>query len=237
MWPTLRRLAQYIVPGTPTGLTGLCTHSTPRSTLLYIYSKTLTKLQAIPESSLYRQSVEAVTNHRISLVEQMRPHGHQEWATRAREVVKKHPEYFRVASGSVHGSDAQSLSIGSRMFVVGSKHDIGDVRLEEWNGEENEGGELEGIRTPAERSDQVTWAERHPMEDLDKIEWENEPQLTAAQIHELENQIGAGLIEEVIQVAETELRLVDVMERAKIWENLEEMPADEQWKYFQRPEV
>ncbi|RDA85593.1 hypothetical protein CP532_0896 [Ophiocordyceps camponoti-leonardi (nom. inval.)] len=138
-------------------------------------------LQEIPETSLYRQSVEAITNHRIGIVEQMRPHGHQEWAARAREIVRKHPEQFRVASGRVDGSEAQSISIGNRMFVVGSKHDRGDIRLEEWNGEENEGGELEGIRTPAERKDQVAWAERRPMGELDKVEWENEPQLTAAQ--------------------------------------------------------
>ena len=35
-------------------------------------------------------------------------------------------------------------------------------------------------------------------------------------IAELENQIGAGLIEEVIQVAEGELKLVDVMAKSKV---------------------
>jgi NADH dehydrogenase (ubiquinone) 1 alpha subcomplex subunit 5 len=32
----------------------------------------------------------------------------------------------------------------------------------------------------------------------------------------MENRIGAGLIEEVIQVAEGELKLVDVMAKAKV---------------------
>ena len=32
----------------------------------------------------------------------------------------------------------------------------------------------------------------------------------------MENEIGAGLIEEVIQVAEGELKLVDVMAKAKV---------------------
>lgn len=36
-------------------------------------------------------------------------------------------------------------------------------------------------------------------------------------ISELENKIGAGLIEEVIQVAEGELKLTDVMLQAKVY--------------------
>jgi len=35
-------------------------------------------------------------------------------------------------------------------------------------------------------------------------------------IHELEQKIGAGLIEEVIQVAESELTLIDTMEKSKV---------------------
>jgi NADH dehydrogenase (ubiquinone) 1 alpha subcomplex subunit 5 len=35
-------------------------------------------------------------------------------------------------------------------------------------------------------------------------------------VHEIENKIGAGLIEEVIQVAEGELELVDTMEKSKV---------------------
>ncbi len=34
---------------------------------------------------------------------------------------------------------------------------------------------------------------------------------------DIENQIGAGLIEEVIQVAEGELKLVEVMAKAKVY--------------------
>lgn len=80
------------------------------------------------------------------------------------------------------------------------------------------------------------------MEEMRKFEvqgqevWATEPQLTADQyvpsyrrwrpvhcrklthgyrIKDLEIQIGAGLIEEVIQVAENELHLVDTMEKSK----------------------
>jgi NADH dehydrogenase (ubiquinone) 1 alpha subcomplex subunit 5 len=40
--------------------------------------------------------------------------------------------------------------------------------------------------------------------------------LTRSRIEELENKIGGGLIEEVVQVAEGELKLVDVMEQSKV---------------------
>ncbi|KAF2255434.1 DUF1768-domain-containing protein [Trematosphaeria pertusa] len=49
-----------------------------------------------------------------------------------------------------------------------------------------------------------------------------EPQYTADIISELESRIDAALIEEVIQVAEGEHKLVDKMVKARIWEDLEE---------------
>ncbi|ATY60763.1 NADH-ubiquinone oxidoreductase kDa subunit [Cordyceps militaris] len=234
MRQTFRALARYLEPGTPTGLTGLWTHATPRSTLLFLYRSTLDKLQSLPATSLYRQSVEATTKHRLALVEQYTPPGHEAWAAKARELVKNNKQ-FRVASGRVDGSEARTVKLGDRVFVVGSRHLPGDERVEEWDGEENEGGELEGIRTPAERADQVLWAERKALEDHEKIEWEDEPQLTADQIQELEQKIGAGLIEEIIEVAEGELKIIEVMEKAKVWEDLEEKPVEGQWTYFDRP--
>lgn len=39
-----------------------------------------------------------------------------------------------------------------------------------------------------------------------------------SRISNIENQIGAGLIEEVIQVAEGELLLVDVMKKAQVYD-------------------
>ncbi|KEY70859.1 hypothetical protein S7711_00704 [Stachybotrys chartarum IBT 7711] len=253
MRPTLRVLARYLEAGTPTGLTGLWTHATPRSTLLYLYGSTLNKLQSVPETSVYRQSVEALTKHRMALVEELVPPGYKEWASKARELVNKNPEQFRVNSGRVDGSEARTVKLGDRVFVVGVRHEDGDIRSEEWDGEGNEGPELEGIRTPEERKDQVVWAERKPLTDHEKVEWEDEPQLTADQyvaatsarvwaitadayhrIHELEQKIGAGLIEEVIQVAEGEHELVDRMIQAKVWEDLEEKPVEGQWTYFER---
>lgn len=42
-------------------------------------------------------------------------------------------------------------------------------------------------------------------------------QANHVRISEVENKIGAGLIEEVIQVAEGELELVDVMSKAEVY--------------------
>lgn len=181
MRPTTRLLARYLEPGTPTGLTGLWTHSTPRSTLLYLYGTTLSRLQSIPESSLYRQSVEATAKHRMSIVEKVVPPGYQEWAAKAKELVGKDTESFRVNSGRIDGSEARIVKMGDRVFIVGRRHEPEDVRTEEWNGEEDEGGELEGARTLEERKDQVVWAERKPLEAHETIQWEDEPQLTADQ--------------------------------------------------------
>ena len=181
MRPTTRLLARYLEAGTPTGLTGLWTHSTPRSTLLYLYGTTLNKLQSMPESSVYRQSVEAVTKHRMGIVESVVPPGYDEWAAKAKALVGKDTEHFRVNSGRIDGSEARTVKLGNRVFIVGTRHEPKDVREEEWDGEENEGPEPEGIRTLAERKNQVVWAERKPLENHEQIEWEDEPQLTADQ--------------------------------------------------------
>lgn len=181
MRPTARVFARYLEAGTPTGLTGLWTHSTPRSTLLYLYGTTLSKLQALPETSMYRQSVEAVTKHRMGLVEKIVPPGYEEWAIKAKELVNKNVAQFRVASGRIDGSEVRTVKLGDKIFVVGRKHEDVDERLEEWDGEADEGAELEGIRTAKEREDQVVWAERKPLEDHEQVEWQDEPQMTADQ--------------------------------------------------------
>ncbi|KKA26375.1 hypothetical protein TD95_001415 [Thielaviopsis punctulata] len=234
MRSSARLLARYLEPGTQTGLTGLWTHATPRSTLLFLYNRTLERLSALPASSLYRQSVEAVTKHRLALVEAQVPPGYAEWAARASKILAEHPEQFRVASGKLDGSGAHTVKFGDKFFVLAKIHPVRDVREEEWNGEIVEAPVLEGIRTPEERADQVLISTRKAMETQDTVDWEPEPLLTADQIAELENQIGSGLIEEVIQVAEGELKAIDVMEQAKVWEDLEEKPAEGQWTYFER---
>ncbi|WRT64401.1 uncharacterized protein IL334_001333 [Kwoniella shivajii] len=53
-----------------TGLTGVEPHANPLPTLKSIYNSTLTSLSSLPPTSVYRQATEALTKHRLSIVEQ-----------------------------------------------------------------------------------------------------------------------------------------------------------------------
>jgi len=174
--------ARYLEPGAATGLTGLYTHASPRSTLLYLYSSTLEKLKAVPEHSLYRQSVEALTKHRMSIIEAAVPPGHAEWVERAKKLVAAHPDSFNVTGlGRVDGAQAVRVESGGQAFVIRHLAKEEDERIEEWDGEIDEGPELEGPRTRAERASQALMAERRDLKDVEQVDWEAEPQLTADQ--------------------------------------------------------
>ncbi|KAK0735913.1 ETC complex I subunit conserved region-domain-containing protein [Apiosordaria backusii] len=233
---TVRPAARYLEPGQPTGITGLPTHNAPRSMLLYLYNTTLEKLKAAPEHSVYRQSVEAVTKQRLALVEAVVPPGYKEWAEKAREILKKEPERFKTTNTVSNGGlEAAKVQREGQAFVVRQLPSEVDMRYQQWDGEVNDGPELEGSRTQEEMEWHVrVQFERAEAMEQKQIDWEPEPQLTAEQISELENKIGAGLIEEVIQVAEGELKLVDTMIESKVWEPLEEPPAEGQWVAFER---
>ncbi|KAF7524039.1 hypothetical protein G7054_g11553 [Neopestalotiopsis clavispora] len=212
---------RYLEAGNPTGLTGLYTHSSPRSSLLYLYSSTLDKLKAAPESSLYRQSIEALTKHRMAIVSAAEPPGYKEWQARAQKVLKENPEGFNIASeAAIDGAQAQIITKGDQTFLLRHDPQVKDERYEEWDGELDEGGEREGLRSEAERADAELIFSRKPLE--------------LKQVEEIEQKIGAGLIEEVVQMAESELKLVDYMLQAKPWEELEEKPVEGQWTYFDR---
>jgi len=108
----------------------------------------------------------------------------------------------------------------------------------DWDGEEKF-IVPEGARSAAEKAFQKNIGGEMSDEELlrsigTNIKWEPEPPLNADQISEIETQIGAGLIEEVIEVAKGELMLVDEMAKSKVWEELEEKPVEGQWTYFSR---
>ncbi|KAH8804731.1 NADH-ubiquinone oxidoreductase 29.9 kDa subunit [Xylogone sp. PMI_703] len=234
LFASVKSGARYLEANTPTGLAGLYTHPAPRSTLIYLYSKTLEKLKQIPESSVYRQSSEAVAKHRMEIISSVKPAGYDEWAAKAKKLLEEHPEVFNTPEGGVDYDKGRHLKevLGGRSFVTTkAEEDLDETRLE-WDGEPDLGPELEGVRTAEEKKSLSVLSKRRPGEDEKQIKWEPEPALTAEQIQEVENKIGAGLIEEVIQVAEGELKLVDVMLQAKPWEDLEEKPVEGQWTYF-----
>lgn len=185
---TLRLLAnvkpvRYLEAGNPTGLTGLYTHRSPRSSLLFLYSSTLEKLQKFPESSLYRKSVEAQTKHRMAIVEAAEPPGHKEWAQRAQQLIKDNPEVFATASAQLDGSDAVKVISGGAIFIHRTDIEPKDVRVNEWDGERDEGSGDEGLRGAEERETPAFEAlyERKPLDLPNKLKWEPEPQMTAEQ--------------------------------------------------------
>ncbi|KAL9580968.1 MAG: hypothetical protein Q9203_006093 [Teloschistes exilis] len=207
---------RFLTPGNPTGLTGLLTHPAPRTQLLYYYSSTLQKLSKFPEHSVYRKSTEAITKQRYDIVAAIKPEGYEEWAQRAQKLVDKHPEVF--------GKDADVRNI----FVPAQLTEYKNPLDTEWDGRNLSVCILIDLVTRELMRRQVATSQG------DDVDWENEPPLEAEQIAEIENKIGAGLIEEVIEVAEGENKLVDTILESRCWEELEEKPPQGQWDYFTR---
>lgn len=178
MRSTLRLLAavkpgRYLEAGAPTGLTGLYTHPSPRSSLLYLYGSILEKLKSLPESSVYRQSTEAITKHRMSIIQQIKPPGFDEWQKRAVEKIEKNPDKFAPGNSRYRGQ-----KVGNSFFMgVPEQADDDDI---EWDGEQGR-PTMEG--TKGERAARINAAElakRTPDRD-DTVDWEPEPALEAMQ--------------------------------------------------------
>lgn len=180
MRPALRLLAnvkqaRYLEPLAPTGLTGLVTHPSPRPTLIYLYSRTLEKLKEFPESSAYRKSTEALTRHRLQIVESHKPPGYEDWLERVKKVVAEAPERFektRRSDGTFAGIQQDDVH--------------GGVRAQEWDGQV--GPITEGpLRTPEEIAqwEAIIEEDTKPAAPSDfheeHINWESEPSLEAAQ--------------------------------------------------------
>lgn len=96
---TLRLLAKVqpsklLEVGAPTGLTGILTHPQPRPTLIYTYNQILNKLKALPESSVYRQSAEAITKSRLKIIEDTKPAGYEQWLSRVKAEIEKNPAAY-----------------------------------------------------------------------------------------------------------------------------------------------
>ena len=115
-----RRLLAKVKPGafleanTPTGLTGLTTHPAPRPALILTYRQTLEKLQQLPTTSVYRQSAEALTKQRLSIVESTKPAGYDEWLTQVRKQLSANPEAYQDMKRSdgtyAHGRIPEEIS-------------------------------------------------------------------------------------------------------------------------------
>lgn len=171
MRSTLRRLAkvkpgQYLEPHTPTGLTGIRTHPSPRPTLIYTYSRTLEKLKTLPESSAYRQSTEALTRHRLKIVEDTKPAGFDTWLERSKQRIAENPELYEFAK-----QPDGSYKFSSIDQVAGAEPDTAreDPEVEGPYSEEIKGNIAKKIEKDIEENVKP------------EIEWEAEPPLDAAQ--------------------------------------------------------
>lgn len=105
MRPALRLLSSVVPPYSAgqragkltTGLHGLPVHPNPLPTLLGIYQSTLSSLQTkIPEGVVYRQSAEAITQHRMSIVEKHAGKDGAEGGEKAVEGIEKELDLGRI---------------------------------------------------------------------------------------------------------------------------------------------
>lgn len=234
MRAALRLLAnvkpRYLEAYAPTGLTGLYTHPSPRPSLIYIYHQTLERLKSFPESSAYRQSVEATTRHRLNIIESKIPPGFEAWQERVNKLLAAEPERF----ASIKRPAGPFAYVGKPSEPEG----YDDPRGLSWDGEGPEEYDTDGpTRTPEEDAylDKMV-EENNARTDTFRLEMklEAEPALTADQyanpphparypdanayhrVSEIEKEIGHGLIEEIAEVASAELKLVDELREAKV---------------------
>lgn len=159
---------RFLEAGNPTGLTGLFTHPSPRSTLLYLYSTTLEKLKAIPEYSVYRQSTEALAKHRYNAVDSIKPPGYEEWAKRAEEKVWKYRGILMDRNQGPHRLD----TVGESAYVVseGPGENEGDGQYQTPTGSD-----------PNARTVQQSSQRPGSGSNIDETNWEPEPPLEASQ--------------------------------------------------------
>lgn len=94
LFATVKSASKYLEPNAPTGLTGLPTHPAPRPALLFTYNQTLRKLKQLPASSVYRQSTENLTKHRMQIVESTKPPGYDEWVQRVQKQIDANPAAY-----------------------------------------------------------------------------------------------------------------------------------------------
>jgi len=70
--PTMFRLTRPVlrqIVKKTTGITGLAVHPNPLPELTETYQSTLSVLSSIPPTSVYRQGVEALTKHKLNIVQ------------------------------------------------------------------------------------------------------------------------------------------------------------------------
>lgn len=172
---TVKSAAKYLQANTPTGLTGLPTHPSPRPALVMAYTQTLERLSQLPESSIYRQSTEALTKHRLEIVSKTIPPGFDEWHERVTEQLESNPGYdqFVDDAGMVIRRGTDQYEILSWDGVV-SKRDRKSEGSNTQADAEAKGAAI--VQDVEERERQAVEGKEVSLADL-----ESEPALTAEQ--------------------------------------------------------
>ncbi|RPB22139.1 hypothetical protein L211DRAFT_840020 [Terfezia boudieri ATCC MYA-4762] len=244
MRPTLR-LASYIAPFSPTGLTGLLAHPAPRPSLIAIYNTTLTLLNSLPSHSVYRTSTTTLTRHRLDIVTSITPPSYQSYEQT--HLAPLLPSLRKLAEDAGWPETKLQAAIAAAQVKAQFRDLTAAVP------ENAEGVDLEGLEflnetiseqekalaeavdpqavpsKPTEGGKQATSVGIVAVPPIPA-----EPPLTAEQVAELEGKLEAGLIEEVIKQGVAEMKLVKEMLEAKPWEPLVEEPVKGQWEYFER---
>lgn len=166
------KTGQFLEAGAPTGLTGLVTHPSPRSTLLYHYNSTLDKLKQIPESSVYRQSTEALTKHRLQIINESKPAGWDAWQEKIKQQLGDDPGLAQVLDHS-----------NGQTVVLPPQPNVDDRSVKaEWDGEKAKAFP-EGIRSAKQRLPHVQKMKGDvnytPQRAFSAVKFEPEPQYTA----------------------------------------------------------
>jgi NADH dehydrogenase (ubiquinone) 1 alpha subcomplex subunit 5 len=119
----------------------------------------------------------------MNIISAVEPEGYKAWAEKARKTLEEHPEVFTTPEGGVDhdGARHERIDVGGKVFVGSRIEKEYDELNVEWDGEKDEGPELEGTRTKAERKGQIVWGLQRPGTDTKTVEWEAEPPLSAEQ--------------------------------------------------------
>ncbi|KAI5848812.1 ETC complex I subunit conserved region-domain-containing protein [Tricharina praecox] len=238
MRPTTRLLTARLPAFSPTGITGVLTHPHPRPALIALYNHTLSVLSSLPSHSVYRQSAENLTRARLEILKSVKPAGWNDYlATRRQNGLQGDVDITDVAvymraqlqtlvdrttfSGNV--AYAKQEMEHWRAFAVPESHDTRKLP-------QNTADPLvKDLLADAEHNEELQRLMRQEETEIDL-----EPQLTAEQVMEIEEKIGEGLLEEVIEEGWGELQCAETMRDDKVWEPLEVVPEEGQWVGFER---
>lgn len=128
----------------------------------------------------------------MAIVEGVVPEGYEQWAQKAKETMKSHPEVFNTPEGGVDhiSADGEGMEgkegmvrrvIGGRTFVQSEVERVLDEVSDEWDGEKDLGPELEGSRTQEERASLIMLTRERPGSDAKSVTLDPEPKLTVEQ--------------------------------------------------------